>query len=305
MTSSKTIESSHTLQWQLKRRQFLKMASTAAASGMGLGTLAHMGAAAQSATDYKALVCLFMFGGNDANNMVIPLDATPYNQYRALRTNLALNQAALLPIAPTNTGGATYGLHPAMSGMQSLFTQGKAAVIANVGPLAVPTTKAQWNARSVPLPDNLFSHSDQQAQWQSAIVDAPPRNGWGGRMMERLLAADALNRGYGVLSVAGGNVWETGDVKLAAYKVSSSGNFGFNFYNPTGTDPLSVAISQTLGEPRSHLLDKAWLDVMSRSIENQRVLTAALGSSTLATVFPDTGLGRQLKMIARLVAART
>ncbi len=305
MTSSKTIESSHTLQWQLKRRQFLKMASTAAASGMGLGTLAHMGAAAQSATDYKALVCLFMFGGNDANNMVIPLDATPYNQYRALRTNLALNQAALLPIAPTNTGGATYGLHPAMSGMQSLFTQGKAAVIANVGPLAVPTTKAQWNARSVPLPDNLFSHSDQQAQWQSAIVDAPPRNGWGGRMMERLLAADALNRGYGVLSVAGGIVWETGDVNLAAYKVSSSGNFGFNFYNPTGTDPLSVAISQTLGEPRSHLLDKAWLDVMSRSIENQRVLTAALGSSTLATVFPDTGLGRQLKMIARLVAART
>ena len=304
MTHRNTLETNHTWQWQLKRRQFLKMASTAAASGMGLGTLAHLGAAAQSATDYKALVCLFMFGGNDGNNMVVPLDNAPYNQYRALRTNLALGQAALLPIAPTNTGGATYGLHPGMAGMQGLFTQGRAAVIANVGPLAVPTTKAQWNARSVPLPDNLFSHSDQQAQWQSAIVDAPPRNGWGGRMMERLLAADAVNRGYGVLSVAGGNVWETGEVNLAAYKVSSSGNFGFNFYNPAGTDPLSVAISQTLGESRSHLLDKAWLEVMGRSIENQRVLTAALGASTLTTAFPATGLGRQLKMIARLIAAR-
>ena len=252
---------------QLQRRQFLKMASVAASSGIGLGTLASLNAAAQSATDYKALVCLFMFGGNDGNNMVVPTDATPYAQYRALRTNLALDQAALLPITPTNTGGALYGLHPAMPGLQNLFTQGQAAIIANVGPLAVPTTKAQWNARSVPLPDNLFSHSDQQAQWQSAIVDAPPRSGWGGRMMERQLAAGQVNRGYGVLSVAGGNVWETGDSTLAAYKVSSSGNFGFSFYNAAGADPLSLAITQTLAEPRAHLLDTAWTDVVARSIE--------------------------------------
>ncbi len=290
---------------QLQRRQFLKMASVAASSGIGLGTLASLNAAAQSATDYKALVCLFMFGGNDGNNLVVPTDATPYAQYRALRTNLALDQAALLPITPTNTGGALYGLHPAMPGLQNLFTQGQAAIIANVGPLAVPTTKAQWNARSVPLPDNLFSHSDQQAQWQSAIVDAPPRSGWGGRMMERQLAAGQVNRGYGVLSVAGGNVWETGDSTLAAYKVSSSGNFGFSFYNAAGADPLSLAITQTLAEPRAHLLDKAWTDVVARSIENQRVLTSALSASTLTTVFPNTGLGRQLQMIARLVAART
>ena len=289
---------------QLQRRQFLKMASAAAASGLGLSTLASMNAAAQSANDYKALVCLFMFGGNDGNNTVVPIDTTPYAQYRTLRTNLALNQADLLPISPTNSGGALYGLHPSMAGMQNLFTQGHAAVIANVGPLAVPTSKIQWNNRSVPLPDNLFSHSDQQAQWQSAIVDAPPRHGWGGRMMERQLAADAVNRGYGVLSVAGGNVWETGDVNLAAYKVSSSGNFGFDFYNPSGADPLSVAITQTLAESRGHLLDKAWTDVVARSIENQLVLTSALASSTLTTVFPDTGLGRQLRMIARLVSAR-
>jgi uncharacterized protein (DUF1501 family) len=288
----------------LQRRQFLKMASVAASSGIGLGTLASLNAAAQSATDYKALVCLFMFGGNDGNNTVVPIDTAPYNQYRILRSNLALDQNTLLPITPTNTGGAKYGLHPAMGGMQNLFTQGHAAVIANVGPLAVPTTKAEWSARSVPLPDNLFSHSDQQAQWQSAIVDAPPRSGWGGRMMERQLAANAPNRGYGVLSMAGGNVWETGDATLAAYKVSASGNFGFDFYHPSGTDPLSLAISQTLAEPRGHLLEKAWTDVVARSIENQRVLTSALSASTLATVFPDSNLGRQLRMAARLIAAR-
>jgi uncharacterized protein (DUF1501 family) len=150
----------------------------------------------------------------------------------------------------------------------------------------------------------LFSHSDQQAQWQSAIVDSAPRTGWGGRMLERVLASDAVNRGYGVLSLAGGNLWEAGDVSLSAYKVSSSGKFGFDFYKPTGSDPLSVAIAQTLNEVRSHLLDQAWVDVMKRSIENQQVLTGALGSTALATVFPNSGLGNQLKMVARLIAVR-
>lgn len=290
---------------ELRRRQFLKVVSAAGASGLGLGTLASLNAAAQTAPDYKALVCLFMFGGNDGNNLLVPRDSAEYSQYARIRSNLALPRDTLLPIAPTNTGGLQYGLHPSMGGLQSLFSRGKAAMVANVGPLAVPTSKAQWEARSVPLPDNLFSHSDQQAQWQSAIVDAAPRNGWAGRMMERQLAASTPNRGYGVLSVAGGNLWETGDTSLTAYKVSASGNFGFDFYKPTGADPLSLAISQTLAESRSHVLERAWTDVVARSIENQRVLTSALSASTLTTVFPDTNLGRQLKMIARLIAART
>ena len=192
----------------LRRRQLLKLAGAAGASGLGLGTLAHLSAAAQSTGDYKALVCLFMYGGNDGNNLLVPLDLPAYEVYRRARTNLALARDSLLPIAPSNTGGASFGLHPAMAGLQGLFTQGKAAMLANIGPLAVPTTKAQWEARSVPVPDNLFSHSDQQAQWQSAIVDAPPRSGWGGRMIERLLAAETVNRGYGLISVAGGNLWE-------------------------------------------------------------------------------------------------
>ena len=289
----------------LRRRQLLKLVGAAGASGLGLGTLAHLSAAAQSAGDYKALVCLFMYGGNDGNNLLVPLELPSYEVYRQARTNLALARDSLLPIAPSNTGGASFGLHPAMAGLQGLFTQGKAAMLANIGPLAVPTTKAQWEARSVPVPDNLFSHSDQQAQWQSAIVDAPPRSGWGGRMIERLLAADTVNRGYGLISVAGGNLWENGDQSLAAYKVSSSGRFGFDFYDASGGDPLSAALSETLAEPRNHLLEQAWTDVVGRSIDNQRVLTQALAGSTVTTAFPGTGLGTQLQMVARLIAARS
>lgn len=290
--------------FELQRRHFLKLAGAAATSGLGLSTLAHLGAAAQTAGDYKALVCLFMFGGNDGNNLLVPLETAEYGLYQRARTNLALPRATLLPIQPSNTPGQQFGLHPSMAGLQGLFNQGKAAMIANVGSLVAPTTKTQLRERSVAVPDNLYSHSDQQAQWQSAIVDQPARSGWGGRMVERMLAAETVNRGYGLVSVAGSNLWENSDRTLAAYKVSASGNFGFDFYNAAAKDPLSAAIAETLAEPRAHLMEKAWTDVVGRSIENQRILTSALGSSTLATVFPDTSLGRQLRMVARLVSAR-
>jgi uncharacterized protein (DUF1501 family) len=291
--------------FELQRRQFLKVAGAAGVSGLGLSTLAHLNAAAQPVGgDYKALVCLFMFGGNDGNNLLVPMETAEYTQYQRARTNLALARTALLPIQPSNTPGQQFGLHPAMPGLQGLFTQGKAAMIANVGSLAVPTTKAQLRDRSVPVPDNLYSHSDQQAQWQSAIVDQPPRSGWGGRMVERMLAAETANRGYGLVSVAGSNLWENSDRALAAYKVSASGNFGFDFYNASSKDPLSAAIAETLAQSRDHLMEKAWTDIVGRSIENQRILTSALSGSALTTVFPETGLGRQLRMVARLISAR-
>jgi uncharacterized protein (DUF1501 family) len=176
--------------------------------------------------------------------------------------------------------------------------------VANTGPLMVPTTQAQWNARSVPLPANLFSHSDQQGAWQSGVVDAPARNGWGGRLLERAVAEGQANRGYAAISVAGGNVWEAGDRSLTPYRVSSSGRFGFDFYTPQGSDPLSVAVSATLAEARPHPFEQTWLNMMGRSIEVQRTLSTALASSTVSTAFPDTDLGRQLGMIARLIGAR-
>jgi uncharacterized protein (DUF1501 family) len=292
---------------ELQRRGFLKLAGAAGAAGLGLSTLAHMNAAAQTtsgAGGYKALVCLFMYGGNDGNNLLVPLGTNEFAQYQRARTNLALARASLLPIQPSNTPGQSFGLHPAVPGLQSLFEQGHAAILTNIGTLAAPTTKAQLQSRSVTVPDNLYSHSDQQAQWQSAIVDQAPRSGWGGRMVERLLADEAANRCYGLVSVAGSNLWENSDRSLAAYKVSASGDFGFDFYDPASSDPLSAAIAQTLAESRAHLMEKAWTDVVARSVDNQRILTSALSGAGLTTAFPDTGLGRQLLMVARLVSAR-
>lgn len=287
----------------MNRRDLLKLGAASA-----LAPWASLPARALAAPDedYRALVCVFLLGGNDANNLIVPTDAAPYARYQQARPNLAIPREQLLAIAPTNTGGATYGLHPAMGGLQALFNSGQAAVVANTGPLMVPTSKAQLLARSVPLPVNLYSHSDQQGMWQSAIADGPARNGWGGRLLERLVAEGAGNRGYSAVSLAGGNVWESGDANLAAYRVSPSGNFGFDFYDPANaTDPLAVAIGGLLAENSADPFAQTWLDTLGRSMENQRVLTGALGNApAFATVFPETGLGAQLRMAARLIAAR-
>lgn len=307
------------------RRKFLwtaggaLAAGAAASSGPGAGAGAGMfdtlrritaaagdavigSARAQAVDDYKALVCLFMFGGNDGNNLVIPGDAGQYGLYARARGPLTLAQNALLPITPGNTAGLTYALHPAMAGMQNLFRTGRAAIVANVGTLVAPTSKAQYAARSVPLPSNLFSHSDQQAQWQTGISDGGGRTGWGGRIGDLVQAMNG-NRGATCLSLAGNNLWETGTT-LTSYKVSPSGNFGFDFYKPGGSDPLSVSIGEILSSQRAHLFDQAWLDVINRALENQRVMSGAIGGAQFATGFPNTGLGSQLRMAARLIAAR-
>jgi len=285
----------------MQRRHLLQAGAAAA-----LGPWAQLQALAQTAPaadDYRALVCVFLFGGNDGNNLLVPTDAR-YTTYQRARPNLALDPASLRPLTLKNASGLA--LHPAMTGVQQLVNAGSASVVANIGPLLVPTTLAQWNSRSVPLPVNLFSHSDQQGAWQSGVVDAPARNGWGGRLLERAVAQGQANRGYSAISVAGGNIWEAGDTSLTPYRVSSSGRFGFDFYDPSGADPLSVAVSSALAETRAHPFEQTWLNLMGRSIEVQRVLSKALGSgSTVTTAFPDTGLGQQLNMVARLIAARS
>lgn len=294
----------------LQRRTILKSAGALSAllpslpslSLGGLSALAPLHALAATTSglgDYRALVCVFLFGGNDSNNMVVPSDSASHALYAKPRPNLALPRDSLLPL-----GRSGYGVHPAMPELAAVYASGQAAVVANVGPLVVPTTRAQFEARSVPLPQSLFSHSDQQGAWQSALVEAPARNGWGGRLLERLVASGSQNRGYSAISLAGGNLWQGGDLGLSPYRVSASGRFGFDFYKPAGQDPLSAAIHSLLAESRSDPFEQTWLNMMGRSIDNQRLLTGAIQSSTLATVFPDTGLGRQLQMAARLIAAR-
>lgn len=298
----------------LNRRQFLHLIGGSAAAGLGgFADLRNIAAAADldinpkaAGEDYRALVMLFMFGGNDGNNTVIPTVSGEYSQYAAGRSSvLALPTANLLPLTISNTPGRTFGLHPAMAGMQGLINTGKAGIVANVGPLIVPTTKSQLRARSVPLPGDLYSHSDQQQQWQSSISDGPPRTGWGGRLGDLVAASNGTNRTSTCISVTGNNLFEVGTT-LTSFKVSPGNTFGFDFYKgPTSTEPLSQGITELMALNAGNLFEGAWKDVITRAIDNQKILSDALATATpFTTTFPNTGLGQQFQMIARLIRVR-
>jgi uncharacterized protein (DUF1501 family) len=172
------------------RRDFLKRSCCTAAAGFAAASFNRFGlvnALAQSAQDYKALVCVFLFGGNDSNNMVVPLSTSGYASYQQIRSVLALPQPSLLPIAPPSAG-SPFGFHSKFTEMQALFNQKHLAVLANVGTLVKPTTRAQFQQRQVNLPRNLFSHEDQQAQMQTATLDSAGngQTGWAGRTADKI-----------------------------------------------------------------------------------------------------------------------
>jgi uncharacterized protein (DUF1501 family) len=178
----------------LARRAFLRRTTTLAGS-LGLAGLGGLGALAPvrqaRAADYKALVCVFLYGGNDGLNTVVPTDATRHGQYASVRGAMALPRGALLPL-----GGSDYGLHPSLAALVPAWNEGKLTVLFNVGPLYAPLTKAEYRSQagtgSVLIPENLFSHSDQQLLWESASTDAQARTGWGGRAAQRLATANPV-----------------------------------------------------------------------------------------------------------------
>ena len=174
------------------RRDFLCTVCRGAASlgaGAALSRFSLMNALAQSAPDYKAMVCVFLFGGNDGNNLIVPNSTAGYAQYQKIRSNLAIPQGQLLPVTAV-TGNTTYGLHPAMTELQQLFLQKKLAVVANVGTLVRPLTRAQYLAGQN-TPTNLFSHSDQTVQAQTG-TSTPNGSGWGGRLLDCCGVSDTL-----------------------------------------------------------------------------------------------------------------
>jgi uncharacterized protein (DUF1501 family) len=178
---------------QASRRAFLKRASALGVAGVAapwaINLMSIAEAAAATASDYKALVCVFLYGGNDYANTVIPYDSTNYTLYQGLRPTIAyaresLAATALAPSVPVldSTGAARdFALAPALAPLVPIFNNGQLGVMLNVGPLVQPTTKAQYQAKSVPLPPKLFSHNDQQSIWQSSAPEGS-RTGWGGRL---------------------------------------------------------------------------------------------------------------------------
>jgi uncharacterized protein (DUF1501 family) len=246
-----------------------------------------------------------LFGGNDSNNLLVPNDPAGYTNYAAIRSNLALPQASLLPII-AKTGNVPYGLHPNLTGLQGLFNSGQLAVVANVGTLAQPITRAQYLANSGTIPINLFSHSDQQGQWQTAQFDGYAPTGWAGRTADVLQSLNSGAQYPPVTSVAGGAILCNG-AQTEPYALIPGSTPGLSgFYGSAADSARLVAFQQLLTFDTGISLVQDTSAVMSQTITESQILGAALkGLPALQTSFPPTGIGAQLQQVAQIIQARS
>ncbi len=293
---------------KLNRRQFLKTSSAAAvfAATPGLAFTQVMGSTGPF-TDYRALVCVFLFGGNDSFNMLVPRSNAEYAVYADARQNLAIAQQDLLSINPVTSDGVQYGLHPSMTALQGVFESGSAAFVTNVGPLIEPTTKDQVLNRSVTLPPQLFSHNDQQDQWLSLKGNATSKTGWAGRMADLIRTGVSGQQMATNASLSGSNLFQSADATVA-YVMGPEGPVQFEgFSTDPGTlfDEQRQAFKRIVDAGYGSIYERGFADIQNRAIEAADKISNAIASAPpLTTMFPESQLGTQLATVARLIAVR-
>jgi uncharacterized protein (DUF1501 family) len=289
----------------LSRRSLARI-FTGAASAVAVNRLGGMSALAQTAPDYKALVCIFLFGGNDSHNMIVPQEADHFNSYRVARRGLALpdSNGQLLQIAARN--GVPFAFNPGLAAIHPLWASGQLACVANVGMLAAPTSRAAYQARSVALPTNLFSHSDQVIQKQAGDPNGSGGTGWIGRIADATTAANGTARFPAAVSMSGQALMTTGGVIQSA-----SLNPGFDLSaNGLGAWPASAqaaraqALQEVLAFDNGLALVQSANRVRRDAIELNQLLRSTGSAPALTTVFPGTTLGRQMQQIANIIRLR-
>ena len=285
----------------ISRRDWIRIGAASAGS-LALRSFGLLPALAQSASDYRALVVVFLFGGNDSNNTVIPMDDAAYKAYLAARGGLGLSGSALTP-AVTDTTGAPYAFHAKLTELAGLFTSRNLAVVANVGSLVQPVTRAQYQAQTTPVPLNLFSHSDQQVAWQTAVAQGHSSTGWAGRVADYIAAQKINSSSFpAFLSVAGNSLEGTGastqpvavapgqSLQLAGFNSSAASQARWNALNNLLSTPNGVVLAQSAN------------DILAHSIADATALSAALAKATPPkTTFPTTSIGAQLKQVAQII----
>jgi len=307
----------------LRNAAYATLGATAAGSALRDLRLISSAMAAGPITDYKGLVCLFLAGGNDSNNWIVPTDTPTYDAYASIRGNLALPRTSLLTLRQGPSGsdpayvdgdGHTLGFHPTCQELQTLYGEGKLAAVMNVGTLVRPTTRAQYLANpTFYRPPQIFSHSDQVTQWQTSIPDQPPITGWGGRVADILnsVANPAGNISMSV-SLNGNNTFEIGNL-VSQYHVSQSGAVVLSGALMSGTQPRVKAMKDLIALNHPNLQRQAYSGVLDSAIVTGDLLNTSIAATAEAAqggtwvwnqAFPNTGLGNQLKMIARLIQAR-
>ena len=293
----------------MRRASALSVAGTAAPWMLNLASIAE--ASAATAADYKAIVCVFLYGGNDYGNTLVPYDANNYALYQQLRPTLAyaassLTGTVLTPtVAPIDAAGFArqYALAPELAPLLPIFDAGRMAAVLNVGTLVQPTSKLQYTNKSVLLPPKLFSHNDQQSVWQSSSPEGAA-TGWGGRMGDLFQSGNG-NTTFTCVNVSGNAVFLSGN-SAVQYQVSPGGSVPLSgLKSPLfGSAACTEALRTLVSQPRTHLLENEYNRVMQRSISANDVLTGALATApTIATPFPTpNALADQLKLVARMIS---
>jgi uncharacterized protein (DUF1501 family) len=295
---------------KINRRDFIRTTGAAAAAATFASTpgLAYSQGIGTSAPfdDYRALVCVFLHGGNDSFNMLVPNTTAEYSAYAASRQNLAIAQQDLLPINPTSlpAGSNPFGLHPSMATTQTLFESGNAAFVANVGPLVEPTTKDQYFNKSVILPPQLFSHNDQQAQWHSLKGASTSKTGWAGRIADLIRASVANQQMATNASLNGTTLFQSADETIA-YVMGQAGPLPFTGFS---NDPGSILFDQKLAfesivnAQYDSIYERGFAEIQRRAIDAADTVSEAIATApTLNTVFPNSQLGMQLETVAKLI----
>jgi len=298
------------------RRHFLKHSAAGLVGTTSvINTLANLRMAANcqaqaSSGEYKALVCVFLAGGNDSFNMLSPRTAAEYSAYAASRSNMALPLAgsgASLPITPSNTAGRTFGVHPAMPDIKNIFDSGKLAFLANVGTLVEPTTIAQFNSGGHVLPRALFSHNDQVGQWHTSVPQGDSKTGWGGRTADILHQMNTSQDVSMNISIAGTNIFQTGD-QINSYSVTSGGSVGLEHSDDVAGSYFgerNSGVNALLEDDYGNVLRQAYADSTKEALDTHEAFSSIFNSSTVATAFPTNSLGGQLKAVARIIKARS
>jgi uncharacterized protein (DUF1501 family) len=308
----------------LTRRGLLKSTAALALQRVSIPMATSLGlmadAAAQSANDYKALVCIFLYGANDHYNTVIPYDVATHTNYYNIRKGtptagtvydgIAIGRNALSATALTTAlnDGRLMALNPEMSPLKTLFENKRASILMNVGPLVVPTSRIQYDNKSVPLPPKLFSHNDQQAYWQSSFQTEGGAKGWGGRAADLLLSNNSKST-LTCISINGNALFLSGQNAIS-YQMSSTGATTINAIKGKslfGSANCAAALQTLITQQSSLPMASDYTTVTKRALDTYDGIVAAIGataSANMNALFPSSAtntLSAQLKMVARMI----
>jgi uncharacterized protein (DUF1501 family) len=286
------------------RRNFIRIGA-ASLGTLALRRFAEIPALAQTGSGYRALVCVFLYGGNDSNNTIVPMDDANFKAYTSARDILGIASSGLTPVE--SISGAPYGFYSPLAEVASMFSSKELAVVANVGSLVQPLTRAQYQAAQMPIPSNLFSHADQQLQWQSSIAQGNSPTGWGGRAADYVAAQGMNSSTFPTFLSVAGNTLEGSGAKTQMAAVSPGQSLELTgFTSSAASEARLSALTNLLTLNSGVTLAQAANSTMSMSMADAKALTAALGKSgPLSTQFPTTTLGQQLQQVAQIIQVQS